>query len=229
MSTPLGVKTLAAVLLDHLVAHLDPGYEGLGQRHRAARDLLPPPPERPVQFGGVDAVSLTSCPATTMVPPSMTLGGPVRQSVRRRSIKVAMRRRASGYRTLEISGGAYPDWGYRFVQGGRTKLTSAWRRPARRRLDMIEVRRTGDGDLLELEAVVREGEGEARHHVTMVPGGPESADLRQAHARRVPRRGFPVPARPGNPSRQSSAASTRRLSRAISEFEPELPRYLAQF
>jgi hypothetical protein len=58
LSTPLGEKTLAtrAVPLDHLAAHLDPGYEGLGQRHRAARHLLAPPPERLVEFGGVDTI-----------------------------------------------------------------------------------------------------------------------------------------------------------------------------
>jgi hypothetical protein len=33
--------------------------------------------------------------------------------------------------------------------------------------DMIEVRRTSDGDLLEFEVVVREGQGETRHQVTM--------------------------------------------------------------
>ena len=32
---------------------------------------------------------------------------------------------------------------------------------------MIEVRRTGDGDPLEFEVVVREGRGETPHHVTM--------------------------------------------------------------
>jgi hypothetical protein len=32
---------------------------------------------------------------------------------------------------------------------------------------MIEVRRTGAGDPLEFEVVVREGRGETRHHVTM--------------------------------------------------------------
>jgi hypothetical protein len=37
---------------------LTPGYEGLqsGQRHRAARYVLAPPPERLIQFGGIDAV-----------------------------------------------------------------------------------------------------------------------------------------------------------------------------
>ena len=32
---------------------------------------------------------------------------------------------------------------------------------------MIEVRRTGEGDPLEFEVVVRDGNGETRHHVTM--------------------------------------------------------------
>ena len=32
---------------------------------------------------------------------------------------------------------------------------------------MIEVRRVAEGDPLEFEVVVREGEGETRHHVTM--------------------------------------------------------------
>ena len=56
MSTPTGEKTLAAmsVPLDHLAANLDPGYERVGQRHRAA--LLAPPPERLVQLPRVDAM-----------------------------------------------------------------------------------------------------------------------------------------------------------------------------
>jgi hypothetical protein len=60
MSTRLGEKTLAAVsiTLDHPATHLDRGCEGLEgrQRHRAAHDLVAPPPERLVQFRGVDAV-----------------------------------------------------------------------------------------------------------------------------------------------------------------------------
>jgi hypothetical protein len=47
-----------SIPFDHLAAHLDAGYEGLegGQRHRAVRYLLAPPPEALVHFGGVDAV-----------------------------------------------------------------------------------------------------------------------------------------------------------------------------
>ena len=44
--------------LDSLAANLDTGRESIkgGQGHRAAHDLLAPPPERLVQFGGLDAV-----------------------------------------------------------------------------------------------------------------------------------------------------------------------------
>jgi hypothetical protein len=47
-----------SVPLDHLATHRDAGYEGLegGQRHRAARYVLAPPPERLVQFGGVNTM-----------------------------------------------------------------------------------------------------------------------------------------------------------------------------
>ncbi len=33
--------------------------------------------------------------------------------------------------------------------------------------DMIQVRRTGEGDPLEFEVIIREGKGETRHDVTM--------------------------------------------------------------
>jgi hypothetical protein len=32
---------------------------------------------------------------------------------------------------------------------------------------MIEINRTGDGDLLTFDVIVREGKGETRHHVTI--------------------------------------------------------------
>ena len=50
--------------LDHLAAHLDTGRERLegGQRHRALSYVLAPPPERLVQFGGVDAVQPDQLP-----------------------------------------------------------------------------------------------------------------------------------------------------------------------
>ena len=44
--------------LNRLAANIDFGREGLkdGQGHHASHQLLAPPPERLVQFGGVDAV-----------------------------------------------------------------------------------------------------------------------------------------------------------------------------
>jgi hypothetical protein len=56
---PIGREDLGdeATVLDHLAAHLDPGYEDLGQRHRAARDLLAAPPERLVKFERVDTAT----------------------------------------------------------------------------------------------------------------------------------------------------------------------------
>jgi hypothetical protein len=69
MSTPvwredLGDEAAVPVPLDYLAAHLDPGYECLegGQRHRAGRYLVAPPPERLVQFGGIDAVQPEQLP-----------------------------------------------------------------------------------------------------------------------------------------------------------------------
>jgi len=52
------------IALDNLAANLDTGHEGLegGQRHRAAHDLLTPPPERLVEFGGVDPVQPNHLP-----------------------------------------------------------------------------------------------------------------------------------------------------------------------
>ena len=59
----LGDEAAAPVPLDHLPAHLDPGYECIegGQRHH--HQLLAPPLERLVQLGSVDPCGLTRSPA----------------------------------------------------------------------------------------------------------------------------------------------------------------------
>jgi hypothetical protein len=44
------------VLLDHLAANRDPGYEGLEGGHRAARYLLAPSRARLAQFGGLNTM-----------------------------------------------------------------------------------------------------------------------------------------------------------------------------
>jgi hypothetical protein len=40
-------------------------------------------------------------------------------------------------------------------------------RPRAKEVDMIQVRRTGEGDPLQFEVIVREAKGETRHDVTM--------------------------------------------------------------
>jgi hypothetical protein len=61
---------------------------------------------------------------------------------------------------------------------------------------MIEIRRTGEGEPLEFEVVVREGQGETRHHVTMA----RETCHRLTRGKPTPERcvevAFPVPARP---------------------------------
>ena len=93
---------------------------------------------------------------------------------------------------------------------------------------MIEVRRTGEGDPLEFEVVVREGKGETRHHVTMT----------RATCRRLTA---------GNDTPEACLEAAFRflldrepkesilgrfdvtvISRYFPEFERELPRYLSR-
>jgi hypothetical protein len=72
---------------------------------------------------------------------------------------------------------------------------------------MIEVRRTGEGDPLKFEVVVREGQGETRHHVTMT----RDTCQRLTAGKHTPERRVeavsPIPYSTGNPKSHSSAAS----------------------
>jgi hypothetical protein len=52
----LGDDPAVPIPLDRLAANLDPGRDGLEQGHHPAHVFLALPPERLVQFGGVDAV-----------------------------------------------------------------------------------------------------------------------------------------------------------------------------
>jgi hypothetical protein len=93
---------------------------------------------------------------------------------------------------------------------------------------MIEVRRTGDGDLLEFEVVVREAQGETRHHVTMTR---EACD-RLTGGKYTPERCLEAAFR-FLLDRESKESILRRfdvtvISRYFPEFERELPRYLSQ-
>ena len=93
---------------------------------------------------------------------------------------------------------------------------------------MIEVRRTGEGDPLEFEVVVREGEGETRHHVTMARG---TCD-RLVGGKQTPERCIEAAFRfllDREPKESIlSRFDVTVISSYFPEFEQELPRYLSQ-
>jgi hypothetical protein len=93
---------------------------------------------------------------------------------------------------------------------------------------MIEVRRTGEGDPLTFEVIVREGRGETRHQVTMA----RDRYARLAADTRTPER-FLEAAFRFLLDREPKESILRRfdvtaISSYFPEFERELPRYLAQ-
>lgn len=93
---------------------------------------------------------------------------------------------------------------------------------------MIEVKRTGDGDPLEFEVVVRAGNGESRHRVTMTKQTCE----RLTAGRHTPERCLEAAFRflLDRESKESILArfDVTVISRYVPEFERELPRYLAR-
>jgi hypothetical protein len=95
-------------------------------------------------------------------------------------------------------------------------------------VDMIEVRRTSGGDPLEFEVVVREGQGETRHHVTMAR---ETCD-RLTAAQDTPERCLEAAFRFLLDREPKEAILSRFdvtvISRYFPEFEQELPRYLSR-
>jgi len=91
---------------------------------------------------------------------------------------------------------------------------------------VIEVRRTGEGDPLEFEVVVRQGEGETRHDVTMAQ---ETSD-RLTAGKHTPEKCLEAAFR-FLLDRESKESILGRfdvtvISRYFPEFEQELPRYL---
>ncbi len=91
---------------------------------------------------------------------------------------------------------------------------------------MIEVRRTGEGDPFAFEVIVREGEGETRHEVTMslatyerlTAGGHAPERCIEAAFR------FLLDREPKEVILRSFDVTV--ISRYFPEFERELPRYL---
>jgi hypothetical protein len=95
-------------------------------------------------------------------------------------------------------------------------------------VDMIQVRRTGDGDPLEFEVVVREGKGETRHHVTMA----RETCVRLTAEKHTPERCLEAAFR-FLLDREPKESILGRfdvtvISRYFPEFARELPRYLSR-
>ena len=93
---------------------------------------------------------------------------------------------------------------------------------------MIEVRRTADGDPLEFDVLVREGEGESRHRVTLS----RQMGERLAAGKHTPEQCIEAAFR-FLLDREPKESILRRfdaavISRYFPEFERELPRYLAR-
>ena len=93
---------------------------------------------------------------------------------------------------------------------------------------VIEIKRTADGDPLEFEVVVREGNGESRHHVTMSKRACERLTAGQHTPERCLGAAFRFLL-----DRESKESILGRfdlsvISRYFPEFERELPRYLAR-
>jgi len=91
---------------------------------------------------------------------------------------------------------------------------------------MIEVRRTNEGDPLEFEVIVREGNGETRHQVTMS----RETFARLSAGKHAPERVIEA-AFSFLLDREAKEAILRRfdvtiISRYFAEFEHELPKYL---
>jgi hypothetical protein len=93
---------------------------------------------------------------------------------------------------------------------------------------MIEVRRTGNGDFLQFEVVVRDDQGETRHQVTMAR---ETCD-RLTGGKHTPERCLEAAFRfllDREPKESIlSRFDVTVISRYFPEFERELPRYLAR-
>jgi hypothetical protein len=93
---------------------------------------------------------------------------------------------------------------------------------------VIEVRRIGEGDPLRFEVVVREGQGESHHQVTMTQETYEQLTAGQHAPERCLEAAFRFLL-----DREPKEAILRRfdvnvISRYFPEFERELPRYLSQ-
>ena len=93
---------------------------------------------------------------------------------------------------------------------------------------MIDVRQTGDGDLLEFEVVIRDASGESRHHVSMGREAWERLTGRQHTPERVMEAAFRFLLDRESPESILARFDIAVIPRYFPEFERELPRYLAR-
>jgi hypothetical protein len=95
-------------------------------------------------------------------------------------------------------------------------------------VDMIQVQRTGEGDPLEFEVVVRDGKSETRHHVTMT----QETSERLTAGKHTPERclegafEFLLDREPKESILNRFDVTV--ISRYFPDFERELPRYLSR-
>ncbi len=92
---------------------------------------------------------------------------------------------------------------------------------------MIQVRRTGEGDPLEFEVIVREGEGETRHDVTMSRETCERLTAGKATPERCLEAAFRFLLDREPKESILARFDVTVISRYFPEFERELPRYLS--
>jgi len=94
---------------------------------------------------------------------------------------------------------------------------------------MIDVRRISEGGALDFEVVVREGQGETRHHVTM----PREMYERLTAGKHTPERCLEAAFRFLLDREPKESILGRfdvtAISRYFPEFEREMPRYLSAF
>lgn len=93
---------------------------------------------------------------------------------------------------------------------------------------MIQVRRTGEGDPLEFEVVVREGKGETSHAVTMARETCERLTAGQHTPERCLEAAFRFLLDHERKESILSRFDVTVISRYFPEFERELPRYLSR-
>lgn len=93
---------------------------------------------------------------------------------------------------------------------------------------MIEVRRSGEGDPLEFEVVVREGRGETRHRVTMSQDTYARLDGGAHTPERCIEAAFCFLLEREPKESILGRFDVTVIARYFPEFEQELPRYLAR-